>query len=100
MSKACGNPECCSSTGIHEGMTFGQGRLDQHGFWEFPCRPCAIEWDENKEQRIQKLKNEGFTDEILNSNDYAWVTMPGWPYDDGPYPIMPPDEIEPDFDDE
>lgn len=98
MSKACGNPKCCASTGIHDGMTFGHGRLDELGYWEFPCRPCAKQWDETKPERIQNLKNQGITDESLNSIDFVWVDMPGWPYDDGPYPIMPPDDLDPDFD--
>lgn len=97
MPKSCGNQNCCSSTGIHEGMTFGHGRLDEYGFWEFPCRTCAKEWDANKEQRISDLKNQGFTQEKLDSNDYAWVTMPGWPFDDGPYPAMPPEENNDEF---
>lgn len=33
--------KCSVSTGIHEGLTFGQGELDQHGYWEFPCPSCA-----------------------------------------------------------
>lgn len=41
----CGDPRCGASTGIHEGLTFGRGRLDRHGFWEIPCRPCAAAWD-------------------------------------------------------
>lgn len=41
MGKACGNPKCCVSTGIHDGLTFGSGDLDPNGFWEYPCAPCA-----------------------------------------------------------
>jgi hypothetical protein len=44
----CGEQKCSSSTGIHgdeshplSGMTFGSGRLDQYGYWEFPCLTCA-----------------------------------------------------------
>lgn len=37
----CGNPECCVSTGIHDGLTFGSGKLDYNGFWENPCSVCA-----------------------------------------------------------
>lgn len=44
----CGKDDCCASTGIHDtessrlsGMTFGSGRLDHNGYWEFPCGPCA-----------------------------------------------------------
>jgi hypothetical protein len=32
---------CNVSTGIHDGLTFGKGTLDAHGFWEFPCFECA-----------------------------------------------------------
>jgi hypothetical protein len=41
MGKACGNPECGVSTGIHDGLTFGSGNLDMNGFWEHPCALCA-----------------------------------------------------------
>ena len=44
--KACGKLECSVSTGIHEGPTFGSGKLDEHGFWEHPCDTCAREWEE------------------------------------------------------
>lgn len=45
----CSNPKCMCSTGIHawddghslNGMTFGSGRLDHNGYWEFPCKECA-----------------------------------------------------------
>lgn len=45
--------KCSCSTGIHEnpladgsaelpwGLTFGQGKLDEHGYWEKPCFDCA-----------------------------------------------------------
>jgi hypothetical protein len=45
MSKPCDNPKCSVSTGIHEGLTFGHGRLTEHGFWEFPCASCARAWE-------------------------------------------------------
>lgn len=41
----CGNTECCVSTGICETLTFGSGRLDDYGYWEFPCGPCARAWE-------------------------------------------------------
>ena len=41
----CGRPECSVSTGIHEGVTFGSGMLDPYGFWEKPCRECAVAWE-------------------------------------------------------
>ena len=44
---------CRTSTGIHEdmradgtsqhpwGLTFGSGKLDDYGYWEFACSDCA-----------------------------------------------------------
>jgi hypothetical protein len=43
--KACSNPDCSASTGIHEGLTFGRGDLDEHGYWEIPCGRCARAWE-------------------------------------------------------
>lgn len=43
--RACGNRNCCASSGIHEGPTFGSGELDDYGYWEFPCYPCARAWE-------------------------------------------------------
>jgi len=37
------HPHCKISTGIHEGLTFGKGELDDMGYWEFPCNECARE---------------------------------------------------------
>jgi len=44
--KACGNPHCGVSTGIHDGLTFGRGKLDDMGYWQAPCGPCARAWEE------------------------------------------------------
>ena len=41
----CGNPECGSSSGIHEGSTFGRGKLDDYGYWEIPCNECARKYE-------------------------------------------------------
>lgn len=43
---ACGNSHCSVSTGIHDGLTFGYGKLDHNGYWQHPCRPCAKAFDE------------------------------------------------------
>lgn len=43
--RACGRDDCATSTGIHEGLTFGRGDLDFNGFWEKPCAPCARDWE-------------------------------------------------------
>ena len=42
----CKNTSCCASWGIHEGPTFGRGRLDNYGYWEIPCGECARKWEE------------------------------------------------------
>ena len=39
--RPCGNPDCSVSTGVHDGLTFGRGKLDDHGYWEIPCGICA-----------------------------------------------------------
>jgi hypothetical protein len=33
--------KCSVSTGIHEALTFGTGKLDGSGFWSKPCEECA-----------------------------------------------------------
>ena len=38
---ACGRGDCGVSTGIHGGVTFGFGELDDNGFWEIVCKPCT-----------------------------------------------------------
>lgn len=43
--RACGNPECSTSSGFHDGLTFGSGDLDDWGYWEFPCGPCARDYE-------------------------------------------------------
>jgi len=37
---------CNISTGIHEGLTFGTGRLSEGGYWEKPCAVCARAWEQ------------------------------------------------------
>jgi len=41
MPKPCGNPKCCSSTGICERITHGHGLLSENGYWQHPCFTCA-----------------------------------------------------------
>lgn len=41
MTRPCGNPGCSASTGICERTTYGSGKLDANGYWEFPCPICA-----------------------------------------------------------
>ena len=51
---ACGNLLCGVSTGICGGLTFGSGKLDDNGYWEFPCYTCAREF----EKRCPELAKE------------------------------------------
>lgn len=45
-TKVCGNPDCSISTGfVDELLTFGSGELDDYGYWEKPCSPCARAWE-------------------------------------------------------
>lgn len=37
----CGNPDCSCSNGIGDEITCGSGTLDDFGYWEHPCHPCA-----------------------------------------------------------
>ena len=39
--------KCGASTGIHEGLTFGFGKLDPYGYWEHGCSACA-RWHETQ----------------------------------------------------
>lgn len=45
IKKACGNPDCGTSSGICGRVTFGSGKLDDYGYWEHPCRTCAEAWE-------------------------------------------------------
>lgn len=38
-----GHDDCQISTGIHECLTFGSGKLDPYGYWEYSCDECARE---------------------------------------------------------
>jgi hypothetical protein len=51
--RACGNPKCSTSTGIHDdghstlsGLTFGSGKLDGFGYWSKPCYFCARDFEQ------------------------------------------------------
>jgi len=40
------------STGIHGCLTFGWGKLDDFGYWEFPCAECAREYEKRHPKTI------------------------------------------------
>lgn len=89
---ACGNNWCRCSTGIHEGLTFGSGELDQYGFWEKPCRICAEQHDtEMAAGRRDELINEQVAhyrglghnaQEALQlvQRHHEWIYLLAWPY--------------------
>lgn len=37
----CGSKDCGVSSGICGSLTFGSGELDDYGYWEISCDPCA-----------------------------------------------------------
>jgi len=75
MNHPCGNLKCSTSTGIHDGLTFGSGRLDEHGYWEFPCAICAREFDTTRAETKARLLAEGAEPEHLE-----WLDIKGWPF--------------------
>ena len=84
----CGRPNCSSSTGIHGGMTFGTGELDQNGYWEFPCRACAIHFDENvekyKQDIIDEQRKSGVPEKEIKNfiQDMDYLQLAAHPYSD------------------
>ena len=40
-----GHDKCKTSTTIYEALSFGKGRLDDYGFWQYPCAECARAWE-------------------------------------------------------
>lgn len=46
ISKPISHEHACKiSIGIHGGYTFGEGELDDNGYWQFPCEECARKWE-------------------------------------------------------
>lgn len=85
--RPCGNSDCSVSTGIHEGLTFGSGELDNNGYWEKPCKICAAGWEKKRENEKQeriaefKSRNPSITekDVQLFINDHEYLSIPAWP---------------------
>ena len=45
--RPCGRSDCGASSGIAvDEITFGYGKLDQNGYWEHGCWPCARAWEQ------------------------------------------------------
>lgn len=88
---ACGNPECKCSTGIHEELTFGSGKLDDFGYFQFPCAICAREWDRQRPEHLKKcLADEQERNRSLTPNQifqfvqqsHEWLFLEAWPRSD------------------
>lgn len=87
-NRPCGNPKCSTSTGIHEGLTFGSGELDDYGFWERPCSICARDWDKQRPKLKRELLfttqvAEGMSEEEAKEfiqEKYEWLFIQGWPF--------------------
>jgi len=41
-----GHEKCSVSTGIHDCLTFGRGKLCDSGFWLEPCAECARAYEQ------------------------------------------------------
>ena len=56
---------CFISSGIHDGLTFGTGELDEYGYFEKPCYECAREWEKQYPESGQCWP---FSEEYLNKH--------------------------------
>lgn len=87
LNKPCGNPRCGCSSGYGEEITYGSGELSQGGYWEKPCRPCAVLGDEQNKASREKLIDdymEGWKcDRIAATKavkqQHYWLFVPCWP---------------------
>jgi hypothetical protein len=85
-TKPCGNPRCSCSTGIHEGLTFGSGKLDHNGYWAVPCAPCARANDADQvNQRAwvgrdlaRRGKSKRHIRRYIATSEWLWLES--WPY--------------------
>jgi hypothetical protein len=54
----CGRNECTASSGICGSTTFGTGKLDNHGYWEFPCKKCEDVWEKEKKIKAKEVNKK------------------------------------------
>lgn len=45
--RPCKNEKCSTSSSIADQTTFGHGMLDHNGYWKYPCRICAREYEKH-----------------------------------------------------
>jgi len=89
---ACGNDVCSCSTGIHGGLTFGRGDLDEFGYWSESCRICAEQRDKEMaagrrdqliNEQVAHYRAQGQTAQeaaLSVQRWHEWVYLPAWPY--------------------
>jgi hypothetical protein len=83
----CGNPECSCSTGIHDGLTFGSGELDDLGYWDKPCDICAREGDKRNKYDVRAnisimIRNGKTKEEAIKEvrERWNWLFIECWPF--------------------
>lgn len=75
---ACGNPNCGRSSGIHDGLTFGSGKLDEFGFWEKPCGVCAREYEKRHPDYLAwPFKNQEDFNKVIGHDETAKAVLEG-----------------------
>jgi hypothetical protein len=83
---ACGNPKCKVSTGLHDGLTFGSGRLSDGGYWSQPCQVCARSSDTRRKadraDMARRMRAEGQGKRAIRryiaTSDWLWLLA--WPF--------------------
>lgn len=82
----CRNKKCSVSTGIHEGLTFGSGELDNCGYWSRPCYACAREHDatikETRASIARDMRKRGESKRSVRRYiaTSEWLWIPGHPF--------------------
>ncbi len=85
---ACGYPDCGVSSDMEGHFTFGRGKLDDYGYWEHPCHPCAREsekedgdgekcWPFDFEQTQQEIERdvEDMVEDVQNKVNQTLVLL-------------------------
>jgi hypothetical protein len=76
--------------GIHEGLTFGRGRLDDFGYWSIPCAICARAHEKAYPESTPCWPFEGQVfnehecvkhDEDFEDEDFEAEDDEPWPFD-------------------
>lgn len=57
---------CGISTGIHDMITAGQGKLDWAGFFEIECPECAAKWQEKYDGSLAPDSSLNFSNEPVS----------------------------------